>query len=461
MKTNLAVASAAGLLVAAVLASGARAQQPSPPLTADEAAILRLIVGCRTDSTPTYCAPFRDLLSHLAQSPAPAAAPTPAPAAAAAAMPAVPPAPSTASALDFARGHAPGDIQVIPEAGKPVLAVTAATDTKTASLALTIDGSGGNGGAPRLWTLTAQTPIDDEKDHTTLATQDGMSKASSIGLQYTRFWVRMGDNSALINDPKYNARCVAVLRKFSDAAPNAQIPQSLFLPSGCHGGRVLGLIQAQASLPAETRKALAAEAQGLADELNKGLIKSVWMFSGGAKAGYEKHAFYDPLTLAKTKVDRTPFEVSADATYVFHGGDTSASLGYKFQRVYKDGGEDEETRTVCLPGGTPLLTCANGFIGRPLRDKQHLITAQVRHITDKGLFGLPTGFNPTVTYDAQSGEYGVQLPVYLLDNKSKGLTGGVRYDWLSKDHDSTFGIFIGSSFCVLPGYSGCSPKDDD
>ncbi|MGH6644045.1 MAG: hypothetical protein ACREE0_01440 [Phenylobacterium sp.] len=69
--------------------------------------------------------------------------------------------------------------------------------------------------------------------------------------------------------------------------------------------------------------------------------------------------------------------------------------------------------------------------------------------------------NPTATYDAQSGEYGFQLPVYVLNSKTKGLTAGVRYDWTSEKHKSVVGIFVTSAFCVLPGYDGCTSSGDD
>jgi len=152
--------------------------------------------------------------------------------------------------------------------------------------------------------------------------------------------------------------------------------------------------------------------------------------------------------------------VSAAATYVFRGGAHSATLGYKFQRSYKDGGEDGVAKVICNPVGTPNLACVDGFIGRPLREKQHLFSADYRYIAAKGPFGVPIGFNPTVTYDAQSGEYGFQAPVYLVADKAKYLTGGIRYSWTSEEHESVFGIFVTSAFCVLPNFTGCTSKDE-
>jgi len=151
--------------------------------------------------------------------------------------------------------------------------------------------------------------------------------------------------------------------------------------------------------------------------------------------------------------------VGLSATRVFHHGDMSATLSYAYQRVYKDGGDDGQAQVLCKPGGTPFISCINGFIGHPVRGEQHLFTADYRYISPDTLLSIPVGIDPTFTYDAASGEYGFQLPVYVIPNKAKGLTGGLRYDWTSDKHHSVVGVFVTSAFCVLPGYDGCPTGD--
>jgi hypothetical protein len=431
-------------------------------LSSEESIILKVIVQCRRDPSPTHCEPFRPLVAHLNQTTIESAG-----AASISAKPGAfspPPAPNlptiqTASApkkvtsedlVRLAQGHPAGDLQVIPAPRTATLAFTAATDTKTAAIALTVDRSAANSGVADLLTVKAQTPLADDEDYTKLATQDGLTKASTLGLEWTRLWASMGDESAIQNDPTYQARCVALLHRFAAAAPGSTVPTTLTQPYGCNGSAVWSLIDAAAALPADLRGELLAEARKLSNEVSPP-VHSLWMLTTGAEVGFQKHTFYDPATLGKSTLDRTPFELSAALTYVFHGGDMSGTLGYKFQRIYEDGGGDGFTRTACLPGGTPLLTCANGYIGRPVREKQHLISADYRYITANGLFGLPMGFNPTVTYDAESGEHGLQLPIYFMTDKAGGFSGGVRWDWVSEGDESTIGVFVTSTFCVLPG----------
>jgi outer membrane receptor protein involved in Fe transport len=173
------------------------------------------------------------------------------------------------------------------------------------------------------------------------------------------------------------------------------------------------------------------------------------MVSVNGKAGYETHAYYDGSTLAKGSATKAPFQFGVSATRVATGGRLSGTLSYNHQEAYLDGAGSQKTQTLCPGGATGVLACVTGFIGAPKRQQQELLAAGVRYIGETP-WGLPIGVGPSVTYETRSKAYAVQVPIYLVADKDKNLTGGIRYDWTSDTHHSTVGIFLTSAFSVLP-----------
>ncbi|MGH6644046.1 MAG: hypothetical protein ACREE0_01435 [Phenylobacterium sp.] len=377
------------------MAQSARSQTASSAAGLDGAEmemvqkIARLVVDCRKDPRQPRCAAILDLLGP----PRPAAGEAPLSIEKAARSAKVGGGVDQqfdsrvpGRALRFADGHAQalGGQGVPPRAGADVT-LAADSNTKTASITLNIDRTRRNQGNPSTLAIKAEAPIGQGSDYTNLATQDGMTKATSVGLAFSHLIVKQTDRSLIINGAAYQDDCSRLVGRFKSLSPETKIDPP-FAPGGCSADLVTSVVLS-AHLPEIQAKPLLDALEELRRRADPP-IDSVWMFTGNAKVGYEKHTFHDPLTLEKDEVDRTPFEVGLAATRVFHGGNMSGTLSYKFQRVYKDGGTDEETQTLCQPVGTPFLPCVSGFIGHPLRAKQHLFSADYRYISD--VFGIPS-----------------------------------------------------------------------
>jgi hypothetical protein len=464
MRTSALAAGLAVIGLAIVQGRPAVAGPASPPpdetaLSPDERAIVHVIAGCKIDPGPAYCAPFLPLLAQLSAPSTPAATSVVVDKTLArfTAARAQDQAASQDPAL-FASGHVPGadGAPTPPKGGGANVSLAATSDTKTASIAVSFDLSKGPGDATHSLTVTAATPVGQGQDYQNVATLDGLTKSTNVGFQYNYMHVATKTHHLALNTPYYQASCKSLLDQLAlaDPAIKPKINQDWYQPYACHAYDVESVVEGDHDLPAGVADRLDAAAKAL-DQQDVPTLTSLWMLSANGKVGYEQHSFFDGVSLAKGEADRTPFQLGLAGTYVFGGGAMSATLSYAYQKAYKDGGASGQTRTLCPPTGHPVLKCVTGYINAPTEADKDLFTVDLRYISPPGLFPIPFGVNPTVSYDAHSGVYGVQFPVYILANKSKSLTGGVRYDWTSDKHESVAGVFVASAFCILPGYSGC------
>jgi hypothetical protein len=332
--------------------------------------------------------------------------------------------------------------------------LAATTDTKNASVTLTVDLGAKSDDVTNSLSITAQTPVGQGQDYQNVATLDGLSKSTSIGFQYNLLKIRSTSQATTQSTPYYQNTCHALLHEIAAADPNAKIQKIWYEENACNAGNLADLVSTDAAL-GDLKPTLAAAVETLR-QTGIPIIDSVWFLSTNGKVGYEQHSFFDGTSLAKSTLDRTPWQVGLAGTYVFHGGVSSVTLSYNYQRSYEDGGKDGKMQTLCPTTGTTVLKCVAGYINPPLRQDKDLFALDYRYISPPGTFPIPIGIDPGVTYDANSGAYGFQLPIYVIADKSKNLTGGLRYDWTSDKHESVVGIFVTSGFCVLPGYSGCS-----
>jgi hypothetical protein len=424
----------------------------------------QIFQDCINDSTPEYCGPLKPVVDQIKRRlavPSTRASTVSANAVAAhvQAFQAGLASDSRRDTALFANGQSPGPAgpTTPPNGGGANVSLAATSDTKTASFSLNLDlakkGQLTDGYSNSL-SITAQTPVGQGQDYQNLATLDGLTKSTSIGFQYNYLHVASHTNDQAINQPYYQATCAALLRELQTDDPNAKINPDWTQPFGCHAGDVGDFVEADSNLSAGKKDPLAAALHSL-DLKDIPTITSVWMVSLNGKVGYEAHTYYDGMTLAKSMVDRTPAQLGVSGTYVFDQGNWSGTLSYNYQKAYEDGGASGKMQTLCPTKGNPVLKCINGYIGAPTEKDKDLLSLEARYISPPGKFPIPFGIDPTVTYDAHSGVYGVEVPIYVVANASKSLTGGIRYDWTSDKHQSVVGVFVASAFCILPGYKGC------
>jgi hypothetical protein len=184
------------------------------------------------------------------------------------------------------------------------------------------------------------------------------------------------------------------------------------------------------------------------------------LLSINGKVGYEQHAYYDAVTFAKTMESKTPFQFGGETTLVVGtAGNFSFNGSFNFQNSYQDS-DMGMSQTKCKVTVSPAVSCVTGFIGAPTEKQKGLAEVDFRWIPEITVFGsvIPMGFDPGFTYDAIQHAEAIQFPIYLFTDPKKNLTGGIRYDWTSTNHQSIVGIFVSAAFGVLPDQS--SPDGD-
>ncbi len=357
--------------------------------------------------------------------------------------------------------------------GDSNVSLQTATDTKNASLTWTLNPSAGHLTA---LSFTAQTPIDADKGFTNLGTLDGLAKSTAIGVQANFAWPLSQMHFGGINafaDPQANSgsrafqdACEHLYKTFLAAPHDASLDkpdsdfQKINFGGFCYAEKLKSYVDSDKTLPQDVRKAL----DDSLDDLRFVSAPSpspLFVLSLNGKVGHDVHSFYDGANLNPGSKTTTPTQLGAAGTYVFSGGHTSLSLSYNYQDSFTDGVKGK-MQVLCPPTGSPVLKCVNGFIGAPTATQKDLFTTDLRFIAP-GSFPIKFGIDPTFTYDARSGVYGGQLPLYFLTDANHALTGGVRADWTSDEHHVIFGLFVSSAFCIILGKDSCgaaSKKDD-
>jgi hypothetical protein len=113
------------------------------------------------------------------------------------------------------------------------------------------------------------------------------------------------------------------------------------------------------------------------------------------------------------------------------------SGSYRRQVAYKGG----DTVEVCSPVGTTgSSTCSDEVVGAPGDpDRTNTVSLEV-----KQFFGAHFAVAPKINHDFTKSITGIEAPIYLLRDKTGGLTGGVTLGWRSDKKELTASAFVGS-----------------
>lgn len=276
------------------------------------------------------------------------------------------------------------------------------------------------------YSISLSAPLDDDADFTSPLTLDGLSNAASIKLQLSQLVVPAvpfadegTDNGPICERMRAEAR----RRKPGEAAPP------------CDTFNVNDLLGAD-----DARRFNAA----------RNVVPKALIYRGlSGRVGYKKYSFYDPNTLAKGELDRTPWRVAAFWSWIGGHQDWSVTADY----VHEVSFEQAPTKTACLAGTGPVLSCVSGPLARTERVTRDILSLEARFAFGPRALGIVQpkwGLAPKAVYDANNDEWAVGLPVYLFGDSS-GLTGGIRADWESKAHDIIVGVFLTKTFSISDG----------
>jgi len=289
------------------------------------------------------------------------------------------------------------------------------------------------------FSLSVSTPLSKSADSTNLTTLSGLATSTNISLQWTGFLTSGFKPLSGPNGNDAQKLCNALFHKYVDpwvAANPGKTPPKLADPY-CEVAD-LEALKAKIGVGPTDGERLELSNYAWANETPS----SLWLFGGSGTVGDESHTFYNAVSLAKSSLNRTPLQFGGYLTWVAGQRNLSATLQLDYQNSYTD----NPTKTVCPAGGSGPVTCVNGAFGPPKTTDKALVAGELRWFGQ--VDHLPIGVDPMVTYDAASGAYAFDLPVYLFSDGKDNLTGGIRYDWTSVKHASVVGVFIAKAFNI-------------
>jgi hypothetical protein len=161
---------------------------------------------------------------------------------------------------------------------------------------------------------------------------------------------------------------------------------------------------------------------------------------GTGAIGRNHSTYADPLSFNELKSKKTEFSVGASLAYMPRlSGPVIFFAGAEYKRQYKL--PDEETR--CLT----LSNCKTAAFGPLVEDKDVSIFGAAR-LNWQIVKGLPFATELKLAYDFEDKIWGAAMPVYVLQDKDRGLNGGFKITW-DENEDFGIGLFIGKTLDFL------------
>lgn len=325
------------------------------------------------------------------------------------------------------------DRALLPDGAAVELSASSDASSVAIKLARSVSEAAGQFGAYRTLALTASAPLVSASRFSDIGTLDGFIGGSKLRLQFSRYTRRITEPDlhpayqALVETTR--AACRARLgAEAKDCAP--PLISSQFVHDYAPELETPLLAMARMTPGPNPRVDWSARAYGV--EL---------------AVGYKKFEFLESGPVRKSDATRVPLSGKAFFSYLPDVRRNSLTGGIEFQLAYKDA----SAGALC-PGAAPgaELQCLTAPIGGPRRTEKLLLSGEYRH---KLVFD-EHGIVPTLaisllgTYDALNDDFGVDLPVYLVNDPKNGLTGGVRFGYTTSTDDFVAGVFVGSAFSL-------------
>ncbi|HEY4213691.1 MAG TPA: hypothetical protein VGM84_19590 [Steroidobacteraceae bacterium] len=245
------------------------------------------------------------------------------------------------------------------------------------------------------FSVALSVPVDEKESRSSLADLDGLAKALSLAVSYTKYFT--GPFPVLDGQQLICAR--------------------VGIPDTCDNDT----LQTKGT-PADERDYYYASISG-------GWTPFVTV---EGKAGRQKVDYFDSTTLAKSDDSEIPYSLS-----VGYGGLGISAVWLvkaKIQRAVKE----NDKVTYCQPAEADARVedCATLAFGAPKLETSTVLSVEYRR------FYKYVAISPALSHDTQSGESGIDVPIVFMKDAADQFTGGIRLGYTTKDDDLTASIFI-------------------
>ena len=271
----------------------------------------------------------------------------------------------------------------------------------------------------RLWTFTAQAPLNEDEDYTELARFGRLTSGIELSLSWSNYRRWLGD-------PRKDEAALAIERQArEDCRRTAPEPDKAACATAAATGAFIGRHSGEAA----QRRWL------------DRLFGAAHVYGLEASLGYSEHGFVDQTAIAMSSEAHIPWGIEAFYAYL-----PKYSLSsWTFSAEYQDAVEDADKGVLCPPSTGVAVQCLSGPLGRPTSDDRLLTTVEWRSRFQTSVPLFPRiGTSLAFSYDHENDNYGIDFPIYLVSDDEGGLTGGLRFGYTSEDDDFVAGVFIGA-----------------
>ena len=177
--------------------------------------------------------------------------------------------------------------------------------------------------------------------------------------------------------------------------------------------------------------------------MQRALFSGYW--SGGLKgsASFKRYDWVSAGTLAKNNSKPTAY--SAAAWVVYYPSD--AVSAFKIEGEYASAPEQADEEIICKTVVvTPKDDCVKAAPSVPTREESLVVRGEYRRYFpfSSGKGGIGAALTGSV--DTLSGDYGVELPIYLTLPQTTDVLPGIKFGYSSKKDDFTVSLFLKTSF---------------
>jgi hypothetical protein len=155
----------------------------------------------------------------------------------------------------------------------------------------------------------------------------------------------------------------------------------------------------------------------------------------GSAIGQKSYKYLNATSDSNIAANRTPW--SAQAYVGIHVAYTLTTIGYRFDRSFKDASQ----ASLCPIPKSALTTCKTGPLGIPTETEQ-----SVPYLEYRQRIGMGFAIAPIVNYDLRKSVLGISVPVYFISDSMGNLTGGLALGWRSDKSGLQLSVVVNTAF---------------
>ena len=174
-------------------------------------------------------------------------------------------------------------------------------------------------------------------------------------------------------------------------------------------------------------------------------LTGAWQVGGEATVGFNDFDYREPLTLVEHTGEETAYAVGAFVAYYPTNSRSMVSGGVRYQQAFEARDEVVLCRPVVI---APADDCAHAAPGPPEQTEGFVFNVEYRRTFDIGWSFADLAISPITSYDEGDGEFGIELPIYLLPHAKSPILPGIKFGYSSDEDEVTFGFFLKSSFSL-------------